>query len=184
MTDRSASRRGLLAAAMLVTILAAPAARPEVVARSAGGFQSTMSVWVSRTPREAYERTVGAVARWWDPSHTYSGNAANLVLEASAGGCFCETLPGGGSVQHLQVAYVQPGAAVRLLGGLGPLQAIGAGGAVTWTFQTVEGRTRVSWTYRVTGMDSEDVAQLAGPVDQVLAVQLARLGRFIETGVP
>jgi hypothetical protein len=184
MTDRSAACRPLLVATMLVTGLFAPAAHSEVVARSTGGFQSTMSVWVSRPPREAYERAVGAVARWWDPAHTYSGDAANLTLAASAGGCFCETLPGGGSVQHLEVAYVQPGAAIRLLGGLGPLQDIGAGGALTWKFESIEGRTRVTWTYRVTAMDAGDVAKLAGPVDQVLAVQLARLGRFIETGKP
>jgi hypothetical protein len=184
MNDRFLAGRGLLIAAMLVTGFAAPAVRPEVVTRSASGFQSTMSVWVSRPPREAYERAVGAVARWWDPAHTYSGDAANLTLAASAGGCFCETLPGGGSVQHLEVAYVQPGAAIRLLGGLGPLQDIGAGGELTWKFESIEGRTRVTWTYRVTGMDAGDVAKLSGPVDQVLAVQLARLGRFIETGTP
>lgn len=184
MTDRSDSVRGLLAGAMLVPMLTTPVARSEVVARSVGGFQSTTSVWVSRPARDAYERAVGGVARWWDPAHTYSGNAGNLTLEASAGGCFCETLPGGGSVQHLEVAYVQPGAAIRLLGGLGPLQDIGAGGALTWKFETIDGRTRVTWTYRVTGMETADVAQLAGPVDQVLGLQLSRLGRFIDTGAP
>ena len=184
MADRSAARLGLLAASVLFTGLAAPAARAEVVARSAGGFQSRASLWVSRPPREAYERAVGAVARWWDPSHTYSGDASNLALEASAGGCFCERLSGGGSVQHLEVAYVQPGAAIRLLGGLGPLQEIGASGALTWKFETVDDRTRVTWTYRVTGMEAADVEKLAGLVDQVLGVQLGRLARFIETGSP
>lgn len=184
MTDGSASHRRLRAAAILAMGLAATAARSEVVARSASGFQSTTSVWVSRPARDAYERAVGAVGRWWDPAHTYSGDAANLTLQASAGGCFCETLPGGGSVQHLEVAYVQPGAAIRLLGGLGPLQEIGAGGALTWKFETIDGRTRLTWTYRVTGMEADDAAKLAGPVDQVLGLQLSRLGRFIDTGAP
>ncbi len=184
MADRSAPRLRLLAAAVLLHGMAAPATRAEVVARSAGGFQSRASVWVSRPPREAYERAVGAVARWWDPSHTYSGDASNLALEASAGGCFCERLAGGGSVQHLEVAYVQPGAAIRLLGGLGPLQELGASGALTWKFETIESRTRVTWTYRVTGMESADVEKLAGLVDQVLTVQVTRLGRFIDTGSP
>jgi hypothetical protein len=186
MADRHDSRT---VAALAVALLAGLAATPqpagaEVVARTANGFQLKSSVWVSGTAETAYQRAVTEVARWWDPAHTYSGSSANLTLEARAGGCFCERLDGGGSVQHLEVAYVQPGAALRLLGGLGPLQALGASGALSWKFETVERRTRLTWTYKVTGLESVEVQATAEPVDQVLSAQLARLGRFIDSGAP
>lgn len=186
MAHRSGFRTSSVAAMLVSAGLATqmPLARSEVMARSSGGFQLKSSAWVSGSPKNAYERAVGDVARWWDPSHTYSGRAANLTLEARAGGCFCESLEGGGGVQHLGVGYVQPGAAIRLLGGLGPLQELGASGALTWKFEAVENRTRVTWTYRVTGMEAGDVDKLAGLVDQVLIIQLNRLARFIDSGAP
>jgi hypothetical protein len=70
------------------------------------------------------------------------------------------------------VAYVQPGVATRLLGGLGPLQEIAASGALTWKFESIEQRTRLTWTYRVTGMQPDDVGKLSGVVDQVRGAPL------------
>ena len=43
-------------------------------------------------------------------------------MELHAGGCFCERLKDGGSVQLLQVVYAAPGEGLRLRGALGPLQ--------------------------------------------------------------
>jgi hypothetical protein len=38
----------------------------------------------------------------------FSRDAANLSTELRAGGCFCERLKDGRSVQHLQVVYAAP----------------------------------------------------------------------------
>ncbi len=171
-------------APMLAPLLWAPGLQAEVIARTDHGFQSRTSVVVSATPQAAYERALRDVARWWDPAHTYSGNGANLSLDARAGGCFCERLDGGGGVQHLVVVYLQPGKTVRLLGGLGPLQGLGASGALTWQFEALEGKTRITWTYRVTGLEPDGVQALATVVDQVVGAQVVRLGRLIDTGQP
>lgn len=46
-----------------------------------------------KAPPELVYQTVGEVARWWNPEHSYSGKAENLSLELKAGGCFCERIP-------------------------------------------------------------------------------------------
>src|ERR1700760_2531141 len=38
--------------------------------------------------------------KWWNGEHSYSGSASNMTLDPVAGGCWCEKLPAGGSVQH------------------------------------------------------------------------------------
>lgn len=72
-----------------------------------------------------YRALTEEVHAWWDAANSYSGDAANFYLEPRALGCFCEKLPGGGSIAHMQVVYVEPGAVLRMLGGLGPLQGMG-----------------------------------------------------------
>ena len=60
-------------------------------------------------------------AQWWSKDHTYSGDAARMSLQLRPGGCFCETLDGGGGIEHMRVTFVQPGERVVLTGSLGPL---------------------------------------------------------------
>src|SRR5215211_435602 len=60
------------------------------------------------SPEQAYRRFI-QIGRWWNPDHSYSGKASNLKLRPKAGGCLCEALPRGGSVEHLRVSLVQPG---------------------------------------------------------------------------
>ena len=56
-------------------------------------------------------------ARWWNSSHTWSGDAANLTIRPQAGGCFCERIPEDpdpdkisfeGSVEHMRVIHAFP----------------------------------------------------------------------------
>src|SRR5690349_14228561 len=125
------------------------------------------------------------IGRWWNPAHTYSGDAANLALSAKPGGCLCETLPGGGFVKHMDVVYAAPGKALRLVGGLGPLQGMGAAGAMTFDFKAEGAITRVTVTYIVSGFaPGAGLAAIAPPVEGVLAEQLTRFKRFTETGKP
>ncbi len=162
---------GLMAAALV----AAPAGlRAEVVDAVAGGFTVKLVRHVAAPPEAVYATAV-AVARWWSPAHTFSGRAANLAIDARPGGCWCETLSGGGGVRHLEVVYAAPGSLLRFRGGLGPLQEMAASGSLTWAFAAAGGGTDVTWTYTVAGYRPGGLEALAPVVDTVLAEQIDRL---------
>src|SRR5689334_1812369 len=132
----------------LFAVSATSAGWAEVTASGPSGFSLKLETTIAGTPADAYSHFT-QIGRWWNPAHTYSGDAANLTLSAKPGGCFCETLPGGGFVKHMDVAYAAPGKAVRLLGGLGPLQGMGASGALTFDFKADGPITRLTVTYVV-----------------------------------
>jgi hypothetical protein len=168
----------------LLAVAATPVGWAEVTASGPSGFSLKVETTIAGTPADAYSHFM-QIGRWWDPAHTYSGDAANLALSAKVGGCFCETLPGGGFVKHMDVVYAAPGQAVRLLGGLGPLQGMGASGALTFAFKADGAITRVTVTYVVSGFaPGAGLAPIAQPVEGVLTEQMARFKRFTETGKP
>jgi hypothetical protein len=85
----------------------------------------------------------------------------------------------------MDVVYAEPGKALRLTGGLGPLQQMGATGAMTFDFKADGTNTRLTVTYVVTGfVAGQGFATLAPAVDGVLAEQVARFTHFAETGKP
>lgn len=71
---------------------------------------------------------------------------------------------------------------IRFSGALGPLQQMGASGGLIWKLSAANGGTQVEWTYAVSGFRPGGLGALAPAVDGVLAVQLQRLKRFVETG--
>jgi uncharacterized protein YndB with AHSA1/START domain len=150
----------------------------------ASGFAIKHEVTVQAPPARVYATLVREVGRWWDPEHTYSGDSGNLSIEARPGGCFCEALPAGGGVEHLRVVYVEPGSVVRLSGALGPLQAAGLAGSMTWTLGAAAEGTTVQWRYVVGGFMEGDFEKIAPAVDAMLGEQIGRLKRFVETGKP
>lgn len=156
------------------TAMTAPAAVSDT---RENGFSITATVMVEARPPSVY-RDLTRVGRWWDPAHTWSGQAANLKLEPKAGGCFCEKLPDGGSVQHGRVIFAQPGKLLRLQAALGPLQDMAVTGVLSFTLAPDGPGTRVTMTYRVAGVMSMDFAKLAPLVDQVMGIQLNRLRDF------
>lgn len=172
----------LICCLVLLGAFGRPAAA-EVVDAAAGGFTVAHEVEVSASPEVVYRALTDEVARWWNPSHTFSGDAANLRIEARPGGCFCEDLPGGG-VQHLEVVYAKPGEQLRLRGGLGPLQGLAVSGTLTFQLTAGEETTTVALTYAVAGYLPDGLAGWAGPVSGVLEQQLDRLERYVETGSP
>ncbi len=102
-----------------------------------------------------------------------------MVLRA--GGCFCETIPAdGGTVEHARVVYAQPGKQLRVQGSLGPLQAEGVSGTLTWTLKAVPGGTEVTQNYVVGGYIRGGAKSFAAPVDQVLGEQLNGLKASLE----
>lgn len=128
--------------------------------------------------------TLRAPQKWWDPEHTYSGDSANLYLDAQATGCFCERTPKDkGSIEHARVVYVAPGRMVRLSGALGPLQAEAVTGTLTWRVDAVDATSsRLSMSYVVGGHMRQGGEALAPLVDKVMSVQLARLKAAAEAG--
>jgi hypothetical protein len=179
----STMNRTLSVVLLLVPVLTVPGLA-EVIDSSAHGFTSRNTAKISAPPHEVYARLIHTVNLWWSPHHTYSGNATNLRIEARQGGCFCEDLPNGGVVEHLTVVYADPGKALRLTGGLGPLQATGATGAMTWELTESDAGTTVDVTYAVGGYVDGGIDAWATGVDHVVREQLERLARYIDTGTP
>lgn len=156
----------------------------EVADSSAGGFTVKNSVAIQAPATEVYRKLVRNVGEWWDPEHTFSGDARNLSIEERAGGCFCEKLPDQGGVRHMEVVFLAPGKQVVLSGGLGPLQSIAATGSMIIGLTAVNGATKLDVTYSVAGYLPAGLNTWAAPVDEVLAQQFTRLKNFVETGDP
>ncbi|MBP6327835.1 MAG: hypothetical protein KA372_11780, partial [Dokdonella sp.] len=93
-------------------------ARAEVTQARPGSFQIEIPARVEASAVRLYSAIV-AVERWWDPAHTWSGASANLSLNASAGGCFCERWASG-SAEHGRVIMASKNELLRLYAALGP----------------------------------------------------------------
>lgn len=166
----------LLAAALVAAPLAA---RAEVVDQSAAGF-ALQHVTNLDAPQAKVRAAVSDIGKWWSSDHTYSGDAKNLALKD---GCFCETLPDG-FVRHMTVVY-SDGGALRMFGGLGPMQTTGAAGHLIFRFEQAADpkKTLLTVTYDVGGYARGGLAETwAKPVDFVLGEQVTRLKRYVETG--
>lgn len=173
-----------VAAACLVAGIALPASA-EVTAVSAGSFVIESTVTID-APRDRVWQSVRAPQSWWDPEHTYSGDSANLYLDAQATGCFCERTPKDkGSIEHAHVVYVAPGRMIRMTGGLGPLQAEAVQATLSLKLDAEgEGATKVTLTYVVGGFMRQGGETLAPLVDKVFSIQLARLKTAAEGPAP
>src|ERR1700758_1050818 len=123
-------RRSFWRFAVIAAPLAANPVHGAVMGSNADGFTVREEVEFAGSPASAWKRLID-LGSWWSPEHTYSGRSSNLTLTLRRGGCWCETLENGGFVRHLEVVLVIPEKTLRLTGGLGPLQGIGATGALT-----------------------------------------------------
>jgi len=177
---RRRSRLPSLAAALLAVAAAASA---EVVDVGDNGFAVRDSATVAADADRAWAALVD-VGKWWDPAHTYSGEAANLSLDPKPQGCWCERVAGKPAVVHMTVLFAQPGKLLRLSGGLGPLQAMAVTGTMTWTLTPAGNGTAVELSYVVGGYNRGGFKDLAPGVDAVLRAQFDRYVRFANTGRP
>ncbi len=168
---------------LIGTLLMSTPARAEVVSADSGGFQ-IRSVLTIAAPAEKVYAALGEIDKWWSPAHTWSGNSANLHLSLQAGGCLCEKLDNGGSVQHMVVVYAAPGKELRLSGGLGPLQREAAVGTLTFSLTAKGAATEVVEVYNVGGYTKGGWTSWAPNVDEVLSQQLGRLKSYVEIGKP
>ena len=136
-------------------------ARAEVLSVASNGFEVRETVHVAASADKAYAALL-LPARWWNSDHTFSGNAANLTLDARAGGCWCETLPDGGS------------------GALGPFQGLGVDGSLTWSVKGNANGTEISVSYAAGGYYKDGFDALSKAADHVLGDQIERLRKFID----
>lgn len=168
-------------AAAIFALLPAGAAAA-VADSSSNGFTVKIAVTIQAAPDDVYRRLVHNVGDWWSSAHTFSGDAHNLSIDDKAMGCFCEKLPNGGSVRHLDVVHAAPGKTLVLSGGLGPLQSIAATGSMSFQLAAAPGGTKLEFTYAVLGYVPAGMNTWAGPVDTVLVEQISRLKNYLEKG--
>ena len=158
----------------LAVLISLPAAA-EVVKATPAGFESKHVATIA-APADRVWAVLIAPSRWWSKDHTYSGDAAGLSIDPRAGGCYCERLKDGGSVEHMRVVYAQPSTTLRMTGGLGPLQGEGVQGAMTVTLAPEgAGVTKVTVSYVVGGYIRAGAERISPGVDMVLDQQVQRL---------
>jgi uncharacterized protein YndB with AHSA1/START domain len=150
---------------------------------SSSGFTVTHAVAVDADPQKVWQAFT-QLPLWWNSAHTWSGQASNLSLDATAGGCWCERWGNGASAVHGRVLLVIPGSVLRLQAWLGPLQERPVAGVLSFGTAHRDGATRLRVTYRVAGAAESGLDKLASPVDGVIGEQVKRLKAFIETGKP
>ncbi|HEY0438403.1 MAG TPA: SRPBCC family protein [Phenylobacterium sp.] len=164
-----------LAAAALGT-----AVRAEVTDRSAAGFEVVEKATIAAPADKVWDALMRP-AKWWSSEHTWSGDAKNLYFDPS--GCFCERLKKG-AVRHMTIIYNDGATALRLTGGLGPMQFTGASGNLGIALKPAGATTELTLTYDVGGYAKGGLAAMAAPVDTVLGQQVVRLKKQVETGKP
>ena len=167
------------ALALLLLLAGSPAAA-EVISAASNGFEVRETVTLHKPRSEAFAG-FGRIGSWWSGEHSFSGNSANLSLELSAGGCFCERLPNGGGVQHMHVAYVEPDKRIVLTGSLGPLLFEATTGVMDVQFEPAGDGTRLTLDYRAAGFFNGGADKIAPAVDAVLGQQLVRLKAYLAT---
>jgi uncharacterized protein YndB with AHSA1/START domain len=180
--EERAVSRAFAAVSMLAAALTCASAADAAVKLAASGFGVHHEAVVNAAPAKVYEALSTQFGSWWSSSHTYSGDAANMSVDARAGGCWCERLRDGGSIEHARVVYAAPGRALRMSGALGPLQAHGVTGSLTWKLTAAGEGTKIELVYSVGGHIDGGFDRIAQPVDAVLGEQLQRLKAFVDTG--
>lgn len=185
---RAAKKKTIEAVALvtmvaLVAVFSQVAARADLTDSSPSGFTIKVTVTIHATPAEVYRKLID-IGSWWESAHTFSHDAHNLSIEEKPMGCFCEKLPNGGFVRHMEIIYAEPGKILRMSGPIGPLQAFAVTGIATFTLAPAPEGTILQLTYPIGGYAPQGLTGIAPVADMVLTTQINRLKRFVETGNP
>lgn len=168
-----------------VAALSLAAALPgyaSVSAATASSFLITHRVETSVPPPTLYDALLQP-GRWWNPEHTWSGNAGNLRMRVGSAGCLCEAWERN-TVEHARVIASVPPKTLRLEGGLGPLQALAVNAVLDFNVAPRAGGSTLVLTYRVRGTPDAALDKLAPAVDKVLGEQVQRLAAFADAPPP
>lgn len=163
-------------------LLAPSPASAEVVSASEHGFEIQHSVTLVVPPAQTFA-AFGQIGRWWGKDHTYSGDSSRLSIQLRPGGCWCETLEGGGGIEHMRVTFVKPGEQVVFTGSLGPLLYEATSGVMHVKVDPIAGGSKITMNYRAAGFANGGAAKMAPLVDKVLADQMKRF-RAYAAGAP
>lgn len=177
-------RASLISMMVMTVLFGAGTARAEIVSAGPSGFNLRHTAEAPNVAPPVIWAALADISKWWDPEHTYSGDARNLTLEPFVRGCFCEKLSLYAGIEHGTVVYAQPAKTLRISGALGPLQEFGVNGAMTWQIEPAAGGSRITFTYNVGGFADRPLADWAPIVDEVLGGQLQRLARYVTVGNP
>jgi uncharacterized protein YndB with AHSA1/START domain len=164
---------------VLFLLLAPVWAAATVADSSANGFTLKITLNLKAAPADVYKKLLHP-GDWWDSAHTFSGDAHNLSIEEKPGGCWCEKLPNGGGVKHMEVITLMPGTRIVFAGGLGPLQNVAAAGSMIFAIAKDGEGTKLTFTYSVVGYQAAGMTTWATPVDGVLTDQLNRFKDYVE----
>ncbi len=167
----------------VAALLIAANARGAVLESNAQGFAIEEKAEITASPDRVYEALTHP-EKWWNPAHTFSHDAKNLSLMPTAGSCLCETLPDGGSIEHLSVIRVVPGQMLRMKGAMGPFQGQGLEGALTFTLARQDDSTSLTLDYNIGGFIRGGFGKFPEAGDAMAADLVARLKRYVETGTP
>ena len=180
-------RKTMIAAFGALLSAVSPALQAKVIETGAERFVTRDTASVKAPPLATWLALIKP-GEWWNPEHSWSGDAKNMTITPQGGGCFCERIPVGdsgnssameGSARHAEVLQAFPMHVLRMRGGFGPLQGEPATGVLTITLKEVPGGTRILWEYNVGGPMRYKVAEIAPAVDAVMSEQLKRLQTFL-----
>ncbi len=163
--------KSLVAIAGLIAI-SLPASA-EVVEASPAHYTLKHEATSTLAPEAVWEKLMHP-EKWWHPDHTFSGDSANLTLEAKAGGLWREDWDGG-SVAHGQVLLVQTGETLRLNAPFGPLQGMGVETIWTITIAADGEGSKVTFDEVSNGSDKSGLDEIAPAVDFVKGEAIKRL---------
>jgi uncharacterized protein YndB with AHSA1/START domain len=167
--------------AALLLVASVLSARADVVESAATGFAIVEKAQISAAPEKLYDALIHP-ENWWNAEHSFSNDAHNLSLDARAGGCLCETLPNGGSVQHLTVIFAAPGKTLRLKGAMGPFQGQGLEGVLTFNLKPEGSGTALELDYNIGGFMKGGFGKMPQAADAMLTDLVAHLKYYAETG--
>ena len=167
-------RLGTIARGVLASILLNAPAFAEVTAKAPDALVIRVKAQVALDRDDAWARLLD-ISSWWNSSHTYSGDAGNMSVDAVAGGCWCE-LWSGGEVEHGRVLTVMPRDLIRFDAPLGPLQEMGVSTVLTFTLSdgASASATAVVVDFKVTGSSLSGLDKLAAVIDGVITEQVTR----------
>ena len=166
----------LIMAAAFAALCATPAAA-EVVARTADGFTLRYAVGAEIAPGDIAP-ALQDLPEWWDSAHTYSGSAANLSLDLTPGGCWCEKLADGTDFDHGRTVSAEPDRFV-FNAPFGPLRGKTTKAELTVTWPGADRGWTPTWTMVVEG---PGIGAMADGVDAVMAAGYQRWLHYLEYG--